>query len=190
LRIVSGRFKGRAIVAPPGQATRPTSDRARQALFDVIAHAAWAPDLEGAKVIDLFAGSGALGFEALSRGAAYCLFVETDEAARGAIRENMDALSLFGETRVHRRDAADLGVCHSSAGGPFDLAFLDPPYRKGLGERAIAELAKGGWLKPGALIVLERAADEPDLELAGFEVIDTRTWGAAQVVFLKVATTA
>ncbi len=190
MRIVSGRFKGRAIVAPPGQATRPTSDRARQALFDVIAHAAWAPDLEGAKVIDLFAGSGALGFEALSRGAAYCLFVETDEAARGAIRENMDALSLFGETRVHRRDAADLGVCHSSAGGPFDLAFLDPPYRKGLGERAIAELAKGGWLKPGALIVLERAADEPDLELAGFEVIDTRTWGAAQVVFLKVATTA
>jgi 16S rRNA (guanine966-N2)-methyltransferase len=185
LRIVSGRFRGRPLVAPPGQATRPTSDRARQALFDVIAHAAWAPDLDGAKVIDLFAGSGALGFEALSRGASYCLFVETDEAARGAIRETVDALSLFGETRVHRRDAADLGTCHSSAGGPFDLAFLDPPYRKGLGERAMAELVKGGWLKPGGLIVFERAADEPDLNLADFEVIDTRVWGAAQVVFLR-----
>jgi 16S rRNA (guanine966-N2)-methyltransferase len=190
MRIVSGRFRGRPIVAPPGQTTRPTSDRARQALFDVIDHAAWAPELEGAKIIDLFAGSGALGLEALSRGAAYCLFVETDEAARGAIRENMDALGLFGETRVHRRDAADLGVCHSSAGGPFDLAFLDPPYRKGLGERAMAELVKGGWLVPGALIVFERAADEPDLDLAGFEIIDTRIWGAAQVVFLKVAPTA
>ena len=185
MRLVSGRFKGRPIVAPPGQATRPTSDRARQALFDVIAHAAWAPDLDGAKVIDLFAGSGALGFEALSRGAAYCLFVETDEAARGAIRENIDALDLFGHTRVHRRDAADLGVRHSSAGGPFDLAFLDPPYRKGLGERAIAELLAGGWLAPGALIVFERAAEEPSFDLPGFEVIDIRTWGAAQVAFLR-----
>ena len=139
-------------------------------------------------MIDLFAGSGALGFEALSRGAAYGLFVETDEAARGAIRENMDALGLFGETRVHRRDAADLGVCHSSAGGPFDLAFLDPPYRKGLGERAIAELVKGRLAEARTrLIVFERAADEPELDLAGFEVIDTRTWGAAQVAFLKVS---
>jgi len=185
VRLVSGRFKGRTLIAPPGQATRPTSDRARQALFDVIAHAAWAPDLDGAKVIDLFAGSGGLGFEALSRGAVYCLFVETDEQARGAIRENMDALGLFGETRVHRRDAADLGVCHSSAGGPFDLAFLDPPYRKGLGERALAELLNGGWLRPGALIVFERGADEPDPEVEGYELIDARVWGAARVLFLR-----
>ena len=185
MRLVSGRFKGRTLIAPPGQATRPTSDRARQALFDVIAHAAWAPDLDGAKVIDLFAGSGGLGFEALSRGAVYCLFVETDEQARGAIRENMDALGLFGETRVHRRDAADLGVCHSSAGGPFDLAFLDPPYRKGLGERALAELLNGGWLRPGALIVFERGADEPDPEVEGYELIDARVWGAARVLFLR-----
>lgn len=186
MRIVSGRFRGRGIVAPPGQTTRPTSDRARQALFDVIAHAAWAPELEGARVIDLFAGSGGLGFEALSRGAAFSLFVETDEAARGAIRENIDALGLFGETRVHRRDATDLGPRPASAGGPFDLAFLDPPYRKGLGERAIIELTNGGWLKPGALVVFERAADEPELaDLGAFELADSRTWGAATVLFLS-----
>ena len=133
MRIVAGRFRGRPLAAPDGRATRPTSDRARQALFDTLAHAAWAPDLEGARVIDLFAGSGALGFEALSRGAAFTLFVETDEAARGAIRENIDALDLFGATRVHRRDATDLGPRPASAGAPFDLAFLDPPYRQGRG---------------------------------------------------------
>jgi 16S rRNA (guanine966-N2)-methyltransferase len=188
LRIVSGRFKGRAIVAPPGQATRPTSDRARQALFDTLAHAAWAPDLEGARVIDLFAGSGALGFEALSRGAAFALFVETDEAARGAIRENIDALDLFGATRVHRRDATDLGPRPASAGAPFDLAFLDPPYRQGRGEPAIAELIAGGWLTPEALIVFERAAEEPALDVPGVAVIDARTWGAAQVMFLRAKT--
>ena len=185
MRVIAGTYRSRQLTAPRGTATRPTSDRARQVLFDVIAHAAWAPDLDGAKVIDLFAGSGGLGFEALSRGAVYCLFVETDEQARGAIRENMDALGLFGETRVHRRDAADLGVCHSSAGGPFDLAFLDPPYRKGLGERALAELLNGGWLRPGALIVFERGADEPDPEVEGYELIDARVWGAARVLFLR-----
>jgi 16S rRNA (guanine966-N2)-methyltransferase len=185
LRIVSGCFKGRAIKAPPGRDTRPTSDRARQAIFDVIAHAAWAPDLDGARVMDLFAGSGALGLEALSRGASFCLFVETDEAARGTIRENIDALNLFGETRVHRRDATDLGPRPASAGGPFDIAFLDPPYRRGLGERAIAGLMAGGWLAPEALIVFERAAEEAALDLPGVALIDARTWGAAQVAFLR-----
>ncbi|HYE42706.1 MAG TPA: RsmD family RNA methyltransferase, partial [Caulobacteraceae bacterium] len=110
MRIVAGRFKGRALVAPEGQGTRPTSDRARQAVFNILEHAPWSAGLHDARVIDLFAGSGALGLEALSRGAAFCLFVETDEAARGAIRENMDAFGLFGAARVHRRDATDLGV--------------------------------------------------------------------------------
>ena len=185
MRIVSGRFRGRAIVAPEGQGTRPTSDRARQALFDVIAHASFAPDLADARVIDLFAGSGALGLEALSRGARFCLFVETNEEARGAIRENIEALGLFGETRVHRRSATDLGPRPASAGGPFDLAFLDPPYRLGLGEPAVGELLKGGWLSPDALIVFERAADEHDPEIDGVEIIDARTWGAARVLFLR-----
>lgn len=185
MRVVAGRFRGRTLVAPEGSTTRPTSDRARQALFDVLAHAEWAPDLEGARVIDLFAGSGGLGIEALSRGAAFCLFVETDEAARGAIRDNVEALHLFGETRVHRRDATDLGQRPASAGPAFDLAFLDPPYRKELGERALTALAAGGWLKPGALIVFERAADEAEPVIEGFSVVDSRTWGAAGVWFLQ-----
>jgi len=188
MRIVAGRFRGKALVAPPGQTTRPTGDRARQALFNIVEHAEWGlghEGLQGARVIDLFAGSGALGFEALSRGAAFCLFVETDEAARGAIRDNMEAMGLFGAARVHRRDATDLGQRPASAGPAFDLAFLDPPYAKGLGERALAKLAEGGWLEPGALIVFERGADEPELEAPGFERLDDRTYGAARVWFLR-----
>ena len=187
MRIISGTYRGRSLIAPPGEATRPTADRVRQALFDVIEHAAFAPDLEGARVIDLFAGSGALGFEALSRGASFALFVETAEAARGAIRDNIEALSVFGQTRIHRRDATDLGQRPASAGAPFTLAFLDPPYAKGLGEQALAGLVTGGWLAPDALIVFERGGSEPDPEVPGFEVPDVRTWGAARVVFLKQA---
>ncbi len=187
MRIVAGRLRGRTLIAPQGQITRPTADRARQALFDVLSHAPWAPDLDGARTIDLFAGSGALGFETLSRGAAFCLFVETDEAARGAIRDNVETLGLFGETRVHRRDATDLGQRPASTGAPFDLAFLDPPYRQGLGEAGLASLLAGGWLKPGALAVLERAADEPEPDVAGFEILDHRIWGAAGVWFMQAA---
>src|SRR3569833_584389 len=110
MRIVAGTFRGRTLVAPKGHSTRPTADRTRQALVNVLEHAPWAPDLEGARVLDLFAGSGALGLEALSRGAAWCLFVETDEGARGALRDNVEAMGLFGCTRVHRRDATDLGI--------------------------------------------------------------------------------
>ena len=185
MRIVSGRHRGRALVAPPGSTTRPTADRVRQALFDVLAHAPWAPDLEGARVIDLFAGSGALGFEALSHGAATCLFVETDDQARGAIRDNAETLGLTGEIRIHRRDATDLGMRPASAGAPFDLAFLDPPYAKGLGERALAGLATGAWLAEGALCVWERAGDEPDGVLDGFELLDDRRWGPARVEFRR-----
>ena len=185
MRIVSGRLRGRALTAPAGAATRPTSDRARQALFDVLAHAAWAPELEGARVIDLFAGSGALGLEAMSRGAAACLFVETDEAARGAIRDNLEALDLMGAARVHRRDAVDLGPRPASAGPAFDLAFLDPPYGRGLGERALAALALDRWLALGAVCVWERAAAEAAPPPQGFASLDTRTWGAARVDFLR-----
>ncbi len=185
MRVVAGRLRGRALAAPAGRDTRPTSDRARQALFDVLAHAAWAPSLPGARVIDLFAGSGALGVEALSRGAAFALFVETEAAARGAIRDNLEALGLFGAARIHRRDATDLGVRPGGAGPPFDLAFLDPPYRQGLGERALLSLLAGGWLAPDGVAVLERAADEPDLALDGWEALDGRRWGAARVDMLR-----
>ena len=185
MRIVAGSLKGRAIVAPEGQGTRPTSDRARQAVFNVLEHAAWGDSLQGVRVIDLYAGSGALGFEAVSRGAGFCLFVETDDGARGAIRENAEAYGLFGKTRVHRRSATDLGVRPGPVAEAFDLAFLDPPYGKGLGEQTLARLTEGGWLKPGALVVFERGSDEPDIDTPGYERLDARDYGAARVLFLR-----
>jgi 16S rRNA (guanine966-N2)-methyltransferase len=184
MRIVGGNLKGRTLVAPGGVATRPTSDRAREALFNVLAHASWRRDMAGARVLDLFAGSGALGLEAISRGAAFALFVETDAAARGAIRDNVEALQLFGVTRIHRRDATDLGDRPAGLGAPFDIVFLDPPYGRGLGERALPRLLPGGWITPDALICFECAADEtPDV--SGFTVLDERVWGAAKVLFLR-----
>ena len=185
MRIVAGSLKGRTITTPEGQATRPTSDRARQAVFNVLEHAAWAEPLDGMRVMDLYAGSGALGFEAISRGAAFALFVETDEEARGAIRENADAYGVMGRSRVHRRSAIDLGSRPGSDGEAFDLAFLDPPYRKGLGEQTLARLLEGGWLKPGALVVFERGSDEPEIDTPGYQRLDARNYGAARVLFLR-----
>lgn len=187
MRIVAGSLKGRAIVTPEGQNTRPTSDRARQAIFNVLEHAPWAEGLHETRVIDLYAGSGALGFEALSRGAAFCLFVDTDDGARGAIRENMDAYGLFGRCRVHRRSATDLGPRPGSAGEAFTLAFLDPPYAKGLGEQTLARLQEGGWLAPGAIVVFERGSDEPEIDTPGYERLDARDYGAARVLFLRAS---
>ena len=185
MRIVSGEFRGKALVTPKGDATRPTSDRARQAVFNLLEHAPWSAGVRDRRVMDLFAGSGALGFEALSRGASFCLFVETDEAARGAIRENVDAMGLFGRTRVHRRDATDLGVRPGADGPAFDLAFIDPPYAKGLGEQSLAKLAAGGWLAPEAIVVFERGVSEPAFEVARFTPLDARDYGAARVHFLR-----
>ncbi|MBI1235798.1 MAG: 16S rRNA (guanine(966)-N(2))-methyltransferase RsmD [Alphaproteobacteria bacterium] len=185
MRIVAGRFKGRALSAPKGANTRPTSDKARQAMFNVLEHAAWAPQLEGARVADLFAGSGALGFEAISRGAGFCLFVETDAAARGTIRDNIEALQLFGITRLHRRSATDLGEKPAKLGLPFNLVFLDPPYDGGLAPPALAGLIDGCWVSDDALAVLEIATDEDVPDFPGWEPVDERIWGAAKVVFLK-----
>ena len=184
MRIVGGQYKGRAIAAPPGRDTRPTSDRARESLFNILAHADWSSGVEGRRVLDLFAGSGALGLEAMSRGATFALFVETDSAARGAIRDNIETLGLFGTTRIHRRDATDLGVKPAGLGDPFDLVFLDPPYGKGLGERAMAALGEGGWITPQAVIMLEVGADEAP-SLPAFEILDERNYGAAKIIFLK-----
>lgn len=183
MRIVGGKFKGRAIAAPQGRDTRPTSDRARESIFNILEHAEWSPGVAG-RVLDLFAGSGALGFEAISRGADFALFVENESDARGAIRDNIEALGLFGNTRIHRRDATDLGLKPAGLGDPFDLVFLDPPYGKGLGERALAKLPEGAWITPNALIVFEVGADEtPDLD--AFDILDERHYGAAKVFFLK-----
>lgn len=184
MRIIAGKYKGRPLTAPKGTATRPTSDRAREAIFNVLAHAEWAPPLEGARVIDLFAGSGGLGLEALSRGAAFALFVETDNAARGAMRKNIEEMSLFGQTRIHRRSAIALGPRPANLGAAFDLAFMDPPYHKDLVEPALKELLNGGWLTQDAAIIVETAADEtPDFQ--GWEIVNAREKGAAKVSFLR-----
>ncbi len=183
MRIVAGSLKGRALVTPDGRDTRPTSDRAREAMFNVIAHAQWAPALDGARVIDLFAGSGALGFEAISRGAGFCLFVENSASARGAIRTNVETFQLFGNTRIHRRSAADLGEKPAGVGDTFDLAFLDPPYQQGLGPQAIAELKVGNWLAPEALVILEVGKEETP-ELPDWDIRDERVYGAAKIIFM------
>jgi 16S rRNA (guanine966-N2)-methyltransferase len=187
MRIVAGTFRGRPLVAPKGHLTRPTADRARQAIFNVLEHATWSPGLDGARVMDLFAGSGAMGIEAISRGAAFSLFVERAEPAAAAIRANLAALKLEDRARIARRDASALTPRGGGDGKPYDLAFLDPPYGEGLGEAAVTRLAEGGWLAAGAVAVLERGADDPTLIPAGFELIDERRWGAARVSFLRAA---
>ena len=185
MRIVAGTFRGRPLVAPKGHITRPTADRARQAIFNVLEHAAWSPGFQDLRVIDLFAGSGALGIEALSRGAGFCLFLDRAEAARAAIRTNLGALGLESRARIDRRDAAALAARTAAVGPPFDLALLDPPYGEGLGEAALAQLASGGWLAVGAIAVLERGVADPATEPPGFDRVDERRWGAARVSFLR-----
>lgn len=184
MRIVAGRFRGAQLAAPRSQATRPTSDRLRETVFNILAHGIGL-DLDGVRVLDLFAGTGALGFEAVSRGARHCTFIEDAAEARGVIRKNMEALGLNGVAKILRRDATRLGAAGTIE--PFDLIFADPPYGKGLGERALASAASGGWMKPGAICVLEERADTP-LDLPeGFEELDRRTAGDSQVVFLHRA---
>lgn len=184
MKIVGGRFRGRNLATPDGRNTRPTSNQTRESLFNILDHAPWSPGVEGAIVADIFAGSGALGFEAISRGAEYCLFVETDARARAAIRENIEAMELFGATRVFRRDATRLKIPPSNLRGPFDLAFLDPPYGKGLAEPAVRALVRQGLMADGGVFVIEETA-EAELDLAGLELLDRRVWGAAQVVFAR-----
>jgi 16S rRNA (guanine966-N2)-methyltransferase len=185
MRIVAGEHRGRMLVAPKGQSTRPTADRTRQALFNVLEHAAWSPGADGARVLDLFAGSGALGLEALSRGAAFCLFVESDPIAARAISENVESLHLSGRCAVRRDDATKLAA-QGAGEAPFDLVFLDPPYARGLVEPALRALLAGGWLAPDALAVIESCASEPERVAPGWFAHDSRIWGAARVSFLGI----
>jgi 16S rRNA (guanine966-N2)-methyltransferase len=185
MRIVAGSLRGRALAPPKDERTRPTSDRVREAVFNILAHGAASLDLSGARVLDLFAGTGALGLEAISRGAAFALFVEEDASARATIRTNIEAFGLTGQTKIFRRDATDMGPAAQM--GQYDLAFLDPPYGQGLGERALASLAAGGWLKTGAILVLEERKDTITTLTAPFTTLDTRTWGDTQVMFARWA---
>lgn len=183
MRIVAGKFRGRALAAPEHEGLRPTSDRVRESVFNILAHGTPGFTLQGARVLDLFAGTGALGLEAMSRGAAYCLFIEDAADARALIRRNVEAFGLTGETRIFRRDATALGPAGNL--GQYDVAFLDPPYDKGLGAAALVALADGQWLKPGALAVLEERSGTVIHAPGGFTVTGTRTWGDTDVHFLR-----
>jgi 16S rRNA (guanine966-N2)-methyltransferase len=185
MRIVGGEFRGRVLAAPHSRNIRPTSDRLRETIFDVLAHR-YGGLVEGARVLDLFAGTGALGLEAISRGAAFALFVDEDIAARGLVRRNIEALGLTGCTRIFRRDATRLGKAGTVK--PFDLVFVDPPYGHGWGEKALAGAFAGSWLNPGAVCVLEEAAKSAVAPIRGFDEVDRRRIGDSQIIVLRVAT--
>jgi len=171
MRIIAGRWRGRPLVAPPGESTRPTSDRVREALFSMLASRLGT--FEGLRVADLFAGSGALGLEALSRGAAHCSFVETDRAALDAIRRNVAALGAEGDILAG-------SAFHARLPGPLDLAFLDPPYRSGHAAAVLPLLP----LAPGAFASVETARDEA-VAIDGFEEDSTRVHGKARITLLR-----
>src|SRR5476651_924334 len=171
MRIVGGRLRGRVLKAPASRAIRPTSERLRESIFDILAHR-YPELLDGARVVDLFAGSGALGFEALSRGAAFALFVDNGAEARALLRGNVESLGLGGVTKVYRRDATSLGPAHPVE--PFSLVFLDPPYRMKLADKALASLRDGGWLTPGALLVVEEHKAAEFAAPEGFEELERR----------------
>jgi 16S rRNA (guanine966-N2)-methyltransferase len=183
MRIVAGRFRGRQLAAPDDARTRPTSDRVRESVFNVLEHGIDGLSLEGVRVLDLFAGTGALGLEALSRGAAFCLFVEEDAAARALIRRNVEALGLGGITKVFRRDATSLGPAGNRGG--FGLVFLDPPYEQDLAPRALASAAAGGWLAPGAVAVIEESRRAAITLPPGFTSLQQRVWGDTQVLLAR-----
>ncbi len=181
MRIVGGRLRGRALAAPKSQAIRPTADRLRESLFNILQHAYGDP-VSGARVLDLFAGTGALGLEAISRGAAFALFVDDGAEARALLRQNVEALGLAAITRIFRRDATKLGPAYPVE--PFSLVFLDPPYGKGLAEKALASAREGGWLTDDALIVVEEtvgAFKAPE----GFEEIERRKYDDTEFVILR-----
>lgn len=185
MRITAGSLGGRSLVPPRDNRVRPTADKVRQAIFNILVHGGLGVAIEGARVADLFAGTGAMGIEALSRGAQFCLFVDDSAESRALIRHNVEALQLTGVTKIWRRDATRLGAMAAGAGGPFELVILDPPYRKGLVPPALAALQEGGWLAPGAVIVAETAEDESVPPVEGFDVLDERVYGETKVAFLR-----
>ena len=182
MRIVGGRLRGRVLAAPKSPAIRPTADRLREALFNILLHAYGDP-VTDARVLDLFAGTGALGLEALSRGAGFALLVDDAAPARALMRDNVATLGLGGAARIFRRDATGLGDVHPLE--PFSLGFLDPPYRQGLAERALISAHAGKWLLTDALVVVEEAADAGFTSPAGFTEIERRRYDDTEFIFLR-----
>jgi 16S rRNA (guanine966-N2)-methyltransferase len=184
MRVVGGRLRGRAIAAPKSKTIRPTADRLRESLFNILTHAFDDP-VTGARVLDLFAGTGTLGIEALSRGAGFTLFVDDGAEARALLRENVAALGLGGASKIFRRDATKLGEAHPVA--PFSLAFLDPPYGQGLATAALGSARAGGWLTPEALVVIEEATKAKFEPPEGFQEVDRRLYDDTEFIFLRLA---
>lgn len=182
MRVVGGKMRGRSIASPDSQEIRPTQDRLRESLFNILMHAYGNPALD-ARVLDLFAGTGALGIEAVSRGAKFTLFVDNGAEARALLRNNVEALGLGGVTKVYRRDATNLGAAHPLA--PFSLVFLDPPYRMQLADKALASLRDGGWLADGALLVVEEAKVAGFAAPDGFRELERRAYDDTEFVFLR-----
>jgi 16S rRNA (guanine966-N2)-methyltransferase len=182
MRVVGGRLRGRNLASPSSRDIRPTADRLRESVFNILMHAYGDP-ITGARVLDLFAGTGALGVEAISRGAAFALFVDNGAEARALLRNNVEALALGGVTKVFRRDATNLGPAHPVE--PFSLVFLDPPYGKGLADKALISLRDGGWLTPGSLVVVEEARAAGFAVPAGFEELERRAYDDTEFVFLR-----
>jgi 16S rRNA (guanine966-N2)-methyltransferase len=182
MRVVGGRLKGRNLASPASREIRPTADRLREALFNILIHAYDDP-MEDARVLDLFAGTGALGIEAISRGAKFALFVDNSAEARALMRDNVEALGLGGVTKVYRRDATNLGPAHPME--PFSLVFLDPPYAKGLADKALISLRDGGWLTSAALLVVEEAKAAAFKGPEGFAELERRAYDDTEFVFLR-----
>lgn len=182
MRIVGGEFRGRTLATPKSQDIRPTTDRTRESLFNILGHT-YPEALDATRVIDCFAGTGAVGLEALSRGATAALFVETSVEGRGLLRTNIEALGLTGRAKIFRRDATDLGPVGTTE--PFNFLFADPPYGKGLGEKAFSAADRGGWLLTGALAILEERADiEPDVATP-YRLVATREFGDTRMHFYR-----
>ncbi len=186
MRITAGLYGGRSLATPRDERVRPTADKVRQAVFNILLHNDFDCGfaLEGARVADLFAGTGAMGIEAMSRGAAFCLFVDDSAESRALIRQNVESLSLTGTSKIWRRDATNLGPMGPGAGGPFDLVILDPPYRKNFLSPSLASLTEGGWLSERAVLVAEAAEDEA-IVAEGFTRFDERSYGDTRVAFLR-----
>lgn len=184
MRVSGGMHGGRTLKGPSSQNIRPTSDKLRQAVFNILAHAYGDP-VSGARVLDLFAGTGVLGIEAISRGAVFTLFVEETAEARALIRANVETLQLTGITKIYRRDATKLGP--RGAFEPFSLVFCDPPYGKGFAEKALASAREDGWLSRDSLLIVEEAVASKFSAPEGFEILERRDYDDTEVVFLRLA---
>jgi 16S rRNA (guanine966-N2)-methyltransferase len=182
MRIVSGQFRGRNLKTPSSNAIRPTSDRLRESIFNILVHA-YADPVTDARVLDLFAGTGALGLEAMSRGASYALFVEEAAEARALIRTNVETLSLTGATKIFRRDAVKLGDMGRME--PFDLVFCDPPYSQGLAEKSLVSARDGKWLAPSALVVVEEAVKAGFKIPEGFDELERRAYDDTEIIIAR-----